>query len=141
MKNVLIVLSFCLTATYGVSQPPPLTINNTLNCDMLVTVYCGNDVGCDAACSVTICVPAMSTIPQTPCSIDCWYWGMAIVCPADPCPTVCGNTPDACHVVGWNNCNGYPTIIMGNIDPPCPTNCLGTITVDASTPNMLNIGP
>ncbi len=142
MKNVLIILTFCFCATYGICQAPPMNINNTLGCDMLVRLNCGNDVGCDAACSVTICIPAMGAVLTPPCSIDCQEWGMAMVCPADPCPNICGNTADgSCYIVSWNNCNSYPTIATGNINPPCPTSCLGTITVDASMPNTLNITP
>ncbi len=135
MKNVLILLSFCFTVVTGICQPPTTTIFNNTNCPMTVTMVCGFDAGCDRSCSFNVCAPAMMPTPAIPCAIDCHEWGYAIVCPG--CPP-CG-APDDCYTVSWNSCNGYPQIATGTISAPCPTFCQGPISVDASTPNQLNI--
>ena len=132
MKQLLFLISMTFTAMNSFSQAPTVSITNTsFLCPVIVTLYCGNDIGCDAACLAgpTCVLNGGGTALIPSCSNDCYEWGYIKVCPVTSCSGgPCG--PDYCVEASFNGCLG----LSNNVTLPFPGCPCGSLTVNWTSP-------
>ncbi len=132
MKQLLFLISMTFIAMNSFSQAPTVTLtNNSILCTLNVTLYCGNDIGCDVACVAgPICMTPSSTATVPSCSNDCHEWGYIKVCPVTACSGgPCG--PDYCAEASYNGCLGLPNNVTVAF-PGCPCGSLNVIWTSPS---------
>lgn len=141
IKNLILILFLVLSGLYTNAQ-----ITNNSACDVEVTLYCNDDVGCATGCSVVYCVAGSggSVLWPANCSIPCLGYNLATVCAVQsPCnsTTICtiggSDSNPACATVSHNNCNGAPS--TANFTPTLPCTCTNTLNLNFVSATQLNI--